>query len=806
MQRRVLALVLLAAVPHGWAQSLHISVPPQPLSVRSGETAVFNVGTTGTVATSYTWLKNGAPMQNDERISGTQGPRLSFSPVSVVDAGQYTVRVSDGTNTLLSSAAGLVVDVVVPTFTNSPADVRIESGGTAQFSAKIGGNLPVQYAWQRDGVPLVNGGRIAGVDTSTLTLSGVVPEDNGWYSLTASNAAGCVSSEPARLRVFSTSTFAAAAGFDECVWSSGGDASWLTQTSVSRDGNALSNDAIGHNQSTYLETTVFGPGNVEFYWKVSSEGADPLQFLVNGTSWTQISGEVDWAKCNFHLGSGPQVLRWQYRKDGSVVKGADRAYLDQIVFAPTPQTSLEKALNAPPLPVLTYGQDRWFGQTLTNSDGLSAARNGYIGHNESSTVETKVSGPGWISYHWRVSSEGADPFEFLVDGTVWEGIAGEKLWTNCTYHIPWGIHTLSWRYRKDGSIVRGNDTAWLDQVSYVSVGLSDLAQASDMAGAAWTTDGNGRWFGQNEYAADGEDALQSSPIGANQSTFVDTSVTGPGTLVYKWKVSSEGADVLRFLVDSNEWARVSGEVDWTSVTNVIRPGLTSLRWQYSKDGSIIKGADAGWVDQVSFTPAPPLPQALNAPALTWTVGGDVGWFPEMVTTHDGVAAAHSGDITHNQQSELQTSVTGPGSGSFYWKVSSEGSDPLIFLTNGVEVARISGDRDWALQTFEVPAGNHILTWRYQKDYSVDRFQDAAWLDQFTFTRTGLLVTQPVLNGESFGVTVQSTLGRSYRLEYKNDLRDQAWMALPGIPGTGSPLLLMDAGATNAQRFYRVRVE
>jgi len=217
------------------------------------------------------------------------------------------------------------------------------------------------------------------VDTSTLTLSGVVPEDNGWYSLTASNAAGCVSSEPARLRVFSTSTFAAAAGFDECVWSSGGDASWLTQTSVSRDGNALSNDAIGHNQSTYLETTVFGPGNVEFYWKVSSEGADPLQFLVNGTSWTQISGEVDWAKCNFHLGSGPQVLRWQYRKDGSVVKGADRAYLDQIVFAPTPQTSLEKALNAPPLPVLTYGQDRWFGQTLTNSDGLSAARNGYIG-------------------------------------------------------------------------------------------------------------------------------------------------------------------------------------------------------------------------------------------------------------------------------------------------------------------------------------------------------------------------------------------------------------------------------------------
>jgi hypothetical protein len=327
----VLALVLMAAAPHGWAQAFQISVPPQPLSVRSGEAAVFNVGVTGAVAVSYAWYKNGVLMQNDERISGTHGPQLSFSPVSVGDAGQYSVRVSDGTNTLLSSAAGMVVDAVVPNFTNSPVDLRINSGGTASFSAGVGGNLPVQYAWLRDGAPLMNGGRIAGADTPTLTISGAVPGDNGWYSLTASNAAGRVSSEPARLRVFAGSTFAAAAGFDECVWSTGGDASWLAQTSVSRDGNALSNDSIGHNQSTYL----------------------PLQFLVNGTSWAQISGEVDWTQGSFHLGTGPQVLRWNYRKDGSVVKGLDRAFLDQVVFTPTPQTSLEKALNTPPLPLVT---------------------------------------------------------------------------------------------------------------------------------------------------------------------------------------------------------------------------------------------------------------------------------------------------------------------------------------------------------------------------------------------------------------------------------------------------------------------
>lgn len=802
-----LLLLLLATAPPSRAQPFNIAGQPTPLSAAAGEVALFRVTVTGAVAVAYHWFKDGSPLADTDRISGTHAARLSLCPVTAGDAGQYHVQVTDGTNQIDSEAARLFVNVVLPVFTNAPSERNIASGGDAVFATGATGTPTIVYGWQRDGATVTNGGRFSGADTPTLTIAGALAEDTGWYALTASNADGLVTSEPARLRVHTASSLAGAAGFDEGAWTTGGSAVWLAQTGVTRDGNALSHEPIGDYGLTYLETTVYGPGELEFYWKVSSEGADHLSFLVDGNPWAIISLEVDWTRRTFHVGSGPHVLRWQYRKDGSIAVGADRGYVDQIMFTPTPHVNLATALNTPPLPLTTYGYDRWFGQTLTNLDGASAARSGYIPDNQSSTVETTVSGPGWIAFAWKVSSEGADPLRFLVDENSWDAIAGEVDWTHRTFHIPWGVHTLSWRYQKDGSIARGSDAAWLDEVSYTPVGLFDLAQAADWNGTSWTSGGAAPWFGQDENSADGADAMQSTPIGDNQSAWVDTAVTGPGTLVFQWKVSSEGGpDPLRFLVDSNEWNRIAGEVDWTAVTNVIRPGAHQLRWQYQKDGSIARGLDAGFVDQVSFVLAPPLPAAVNAPSLTWTTGGDTPWFAEAVTTHDGVAAARSGDLSHNQASVLQISLNGPGDGSFFWKVSSEGADRLFFLMDDSEQAQISGEVDWTEQPFSVPAGLHTLTWRYQKDYSVSIGRDTAWLDQFNFAGTAIVVVNPVLNGTAFTLAVSSVTGKSYVLEYKNNLDDAGWIPLPAVPGTGLPLELTDPAASTVHRFYRVRIE
>ncbi len=104
-----------------------------------------------------------------------------------------------------------------------------------------------------------------------------------------------------------------------------------------------------------------------------------------------------------------------------------------------------------------------------------------------------------------------------------------------------------------------------------------------------------------------------------------------------------------------------------------------------------------------MVPAPTLAEALDTPQWTWTTGGDAAWAGQTSVSHDGVDAARSGAISHNQQSWMETTVNGPGTLRFWWKVSSEtGYDYLEFYLNErTATGRISGEVDWQQQTFKL---------------------------------------------------------------------------------------------------------
>jgi hypothetical protein len=56
-------------------------------------------------------------------------------------------------------------------------------------------------------------------------------------------------------------------------------------------------------------------------------------------------------------------------------------------------------------------------------------------------------------------------------------------------------------------------------------------------------------------------------------------------------------------------------------------------------------------------------------------------------------------------------------------------------------------------------------------------------------------------------TIATTVGRIYRIEFKDDLDDPIWLPLrEDFPGTGSEVLISDVIGTRPQRFYRVVVE
>ena len=121
---------------------------------------------------------------------------------------------------------------------------------------------------------------------------------------------------------------------------------------------------------------------------------------------------------------------------------------------------------------------------------------------------------------------------------------------------------------------------------------------------SWVSGGDVPWFGQTNVALGVVAAAQSGSSTNNGDSWLQAAVVGPGILTFWWKVSSEtNYDFLRFYVDANEEAEISGEVDWQKQTYNFAPGVYALLWDYSKDTDTSRGIDAGWVAQVSFLPA-----------------------------------------------------------------------------------------------------------------------------------------------------------------------------------------------------------
>jgi len=143
-----------------------------------------------------------------------------------------------------------------------------------------------------------------------------------------------------------------------------------------------------------------------------------------------------------------------------------------------------------------------------------------------------------------------------------------------------------------------------------------------------------------------------------------------------------------------------------------------------------------------------LAASLNTTNLNWTTNlSNTAWFVQNRVTHDGDGAAQSGPIGNGQQCSLQTTVTGPGTLRFWWKVSSEeGFDWLQCYQDGSSnlLGSISGEAGWEQKTYSIPAGSHTLKWLYLKDPTVSDGQDAAWLDEVSWVMAPpAIVVQPL---------------------------------------------------------------
>ena len=378
---------------------------------------------------------------------------------------------------------------------------------------------------------------------------------------------------------------------------SGGDAEWTNDVVICHDRiGSMRSGAIGQDGESSLSTTVVGAGVVSFWWKVSCEEAyktdryDYVTFSVDGVERDWIAGEVDWTNAVFEvIGSGPHILTWRYHKDDWDEPGyecEDCAWVDEFCWSPSAVTATFDG-NGNTAGAVPKNVVKWEGYALT------------------------LPGVGTL-----------EKFSFVFAG--WSDGKG--------IYAPGTIYVFM---DKDISF----SAVWAEKVwTYADFLNSTNLLFTSSVGAEWVGD----FVTNHDWVA----SMQSAAIGDGQSSWLQGTVTGCGTLSFWAKVSGETRrgrlyDYLCVTVDGEE-VYSAADVDWTNVViDITSPDTHMIRWTYLKDTSNSIGCDCAWIDEVRWLPNVDQIPAVANDADAATVNAmvnDVGFADEGVKEAIGGSA------------------------------------------------------------------------------------------------------------------------------------------------------------------------
>jgi len=114
------------------------------------------------------------------------------------------------------------------------------------------------------------------------------------------------------------------------------------------------------------------------------------------------------------------------------------------------------------------GDADWFVTSGESNSGPYSARAGDIEDGESSTLTVELDCiSGNISFFRKVSSESNfDVLRFYIDGNEQGSWSGSIDWDEVAFPVTTGRRTFEWTYSKDSSISNGDDTAWIDDITF----------------------------------------------------------------------------------------------------------------------------------------------------------------------------------------------------------------------------------------------------------------------------------------------------------------------------------------------------
>lgn len=601
----------------------------------------------------------------------------------------YQGKTRTGRRANLAGSLSLGTVLRYPEITRGIGNPIVGEGSPVTLSVQAEGGGVLTYRWLKDGVT------ISGQTGSSLVLSNVGPSDAGQYQVIVGNAAGETTNTGDLEIGITNPAYSAAVDGGGLSFITSGDANWFVDSGTGRghlDDDSLASGTIGDEEQSRLQSTVKGPGIINFWWKISSEANfDFLLFFIGGQLIDFISGEEDWKEVMVEIPAGTQTLEWNYSKDFLLFDEEDRGWVDDVQYV---SANIEEPFifNHP------------VSVSLLEGDALNLLVESF--------------GNATLQFQWEKD-------QTPIDGE-----------TGATLFIASVTKSNAGRYRVVVSNDFGMDTS-LEAVVDV-FGDDPIGEALDYSEQNWNEAGSAFWFPQSIVQHDGVDALQSGHLDDLELSEFSFSVTGPVDLAFWWKSSTETYyDFLTIAIDNDPQAAIAGNRDWHRQLLRVPGGSHNVRWIYEKDFSVFGHEDAVWVDELQIVDVDAIYNGAlenGSINLVWSLE-ETSWFVQSTFTNDGQDALQSGPTTRSSHSAIQTTVSGPATVSFWWKVSSEAFfDLLKFYLNEGELERallltINGEQDWSQRIINLDAGTHTLKWSYEKDFLYNIGEDAGWLDQ-----------------------------------------------------------------------------
>jgi hypothetical protein len=640
--------------------------------------------------------------------------------------------------------------------------------GSAMFSVTVTNAAQTDYQWVFNGEPVAN------ATNADLILGPLTVAQNGYYNVIISNSVGAISSSKAQLTVYqaivSNTNLTEAQDAQEFLLQ-------FTNVMVTAAGSfgvfTLKSDGTVAGYDLDV-SSLDVPDGLSGVVAISAAEESAIALTEEGTVVTW--GEPDQTTVAVALSNiiavaaGPNSYNIALQSNGMVAEWEN-----------------EQSVVTPPLRL----------PFLSNTVAIAAGDSQFLALNANGTVtqwqgENEVSEVSGLSNVIAISA-GIGSLALKVDGTVtgWDGLATNPLpsVSNGVAIAVGGSEFLV--LRADGTVA--TSTPGLSFPLAVSNAFAVMGPSA-VGGIALVGDGSPVFTLQP-----GNQILMNEVT----TVWLHARAVGVQPMSYQWQLDG---------------TNIPGATDADLTITNAQPDQAGVYSAVASNGVGVASSRLAVVTIPVATNSYTLGQALNATNLVWSSSSSSSapWFVETSITHDGVAAAQSAPIGNSMESILRTMVTGPGTVTFWWMVSSEEYfDILSFAIDIVAspVTNISGEVGWERESFSVGAGVHSLWWIYAKDPDVSVGLDAGWVDQVSFipdvpAQLGvpalsldgtLRFSLYTADGSALAVTDPAAL----TFEASSNLVD--WIPLTNaLTLTNGAALLTDPAVTNSPvRFYRV---